>query len=193
MSEKKKKQPEQPSPEPRQAGAAPGADEAEWNESAARQDAEEQALPAADPEKEALQAEADKWKDQYLRLAAEYENYRKRTDKEKESRYADGMLSAVSSFLPVYDNLERAAAQPSTDDNFKKGVELILKQYRDLFEKFSITETPGVGEPFNPEYHNAVMHVEDEALPENSVAEVFQKGFLMKDRVVRCAMVKAAN
>ena len=137
----------------------------------------------------ALAAEQDK----YLRLAAEYDNYRKRTAKEKESLWTDVKADTAGAFLPVYDNLERALNQPTEDAAYKKGVEMTMVQFNQTLEKLGITEIPALGEKFDPNVHNAVMHVEDESLGENEVVEVFQKGFKLNDKVIRFAMVKVAN
>ena len=128
--------------------------------------------------------------DSYLRLAAEYDNYRKRSQKEKESLYTDIRSETVEKFLPVYDNLERALAQ---DAAFKKGVERTMNQLVSVMEKLGVVSFGAAGEAFDPQLHNAVMHVEDEALGENVIAEVFQKGFKVGEKVVRFAMVKVAN
>ena len=140
-------------------------------------------------ELEALKDQADK----YLRLAAEYDNYRRRTTKEKESIWNDAKADAASAFLPVYDNLERALKQETADEAYKKGVEMTMTQLRSVLEKLGITEIPALGQPFDPTLHNAVMHVEDESLGENTVAEVFQAGFKLGDKVIRFSMVKVAN
>lgn len=137
----------------------------------------------------ALAAEQDK----YLRLAAEYDNYRKRSQKEKESLYTDIRSETVEKFLPVYDNLERALAQETQDAAFKKGVEMTMNQLVSVMEKLGVVSFGAAGEVFDPQLHNAVMHVEDEALGENVIAEVFQKGFKVGEKVVRFAMVKVAN
>lgn len=146
---------------------------------------------------EALQAETDAAlaaeKDKYLRLAAEYDNYRRRSQKEKETIYADGKADTVCSLLPVYDNLERALAAPCTDAGFYKGVEMTMTQLKEIFEKLGVTPIEAAGQPFNPTEHNAVLHIEDESLGENVVAEEFQKGFKLNDKVIRVAMVKVAN
>ena len=131
--------------------------------------------------------------DSYLRLAAEYDNYRKRSQKEKESLYTDIRSETVEKFLPVYDNLERALAQETQDTAFKKGVEMTMNQLVSVMEKLGVVSFGAAGEAFDPQLHNAVMHVEDEALGENVIAEVFQKGFKVGDKVVRFAMVKVAN
>ena len=133
-------------------------------------------------------------KDQFARLAAEYDNYRKRTAKEKESLYQDAKADTIREFLAVYDNLERAAAAPGgEDDPHKKGLEMIFTQYRELLKKLGVSEIEAQGRPFDPERHEAVMHVDDENLGENEVAQVFQAGFLLGDRVIRHAVVQVAN
>ena len=131
--------------------------------------------------------------EKFLRLAAEYDNYRKRTAKEKEALWAEAKADTAVAFLPVYDNLERALKQPTADEAYKKGVEMTMNQLKEIFSKLGITEIPALGQPFNPNFHNAVMHVEDESLGENVVAEVFQSGFQLGDKVIRFAMVKVAN
>ncbi len=133
-------------------------------------------------------------KDQLARLAAEYDNYRKRTAKEKETLYQDAKADTIKEFLAVYDNLERAAAAPGgEDDPHKKGLEMIFTQYKELLKKLGVAEIEAQGQPFDPERHAAVMHVDDENLGENEVAQVFQAGFLMGDRVIRHAVVQVAN
>lgn len=144
-------------------------------------------------ELEALKDQAAHQEDKYLRLAAEYDNYRRRTTKEKESIWNDAKADAASAFLPVYDNLERALKQETADEAYKKGVEMTMTQLRSVLEKLGITEIPALGQPFDPTLHNAVMHVEDESLGENTVAEVFQDGFKLGDKVIRFSMVKVAN
>ena len=131
--------------------------------------------------------------DKYLRLAAEYDNYRKRTAKEKESLWTDVKADTAGAFLPVYDNLERALKQDTADEAFKKGVEMTMNQLKEVLTKLGITEIPAQGQPFDPKYHNAVLHVEDESLGQNVVAEVFQTGFQCGEKVIRFALVKEAN
>ena len=138
---------------------------------------------------EALKAEKDK----YLRLAAEYDNYRRRSQKEKETTYSDGKADTVLQLLPVYDNLARALKAECSDPNFYKGVEMTMTQLLSIFEKLGVTPIEAEGQPFDPAEHNAVVHVEDEALGENVVVEEFQKGFKLNDKVIRFAMVKVAN
>ena len=135
---------------------------------------------AVDPllsELESLKDQVAGQEDKYLRLAAEYDNYRKRTAKEKESLWTDVKADTAGAFLPVYDNLERALKQDTADEAFKKGVEMTMNQLKEVLTKLGITEIPAQGQPFDPKYHNAVMHVEDESLGQNVVAEVFQTGF----------------
>ena len=133
-------------------------------------------------------------KDQFARLAAEYDNYRKRTAKEKETLYQDAKADTIKEFLAVYDNLERAAAAPGgEDDPHKKGLEMIFTQYKELLKKLGVSEIEAQGRPFDPERHEAVMHVDDENLGENEVAQVFQAGFVLGDKVIRHAVVQVAN
>ena len=152
--------------------------------------------PAQEPESGALQAArtalAEK-EDQYLRLAAEYDNYRKRTAKEKESAWTQAKADTVAAFLPVYDNLERALKQETSDEAYAKGVEMTMKGLQDVLTRLGVEVIPALGETFDPNCHNAVMHVEDDSVGENTVVEVFQQGFTCGDRVIRAAMVKVAN
>lgn len=156
-------------------------------EEAAAEQAEEKS------ELEKLQEEIRAQNDKYLRLAAEYDNFRKRTAKEKEMLYGDATAASVAAFLTVYDNLERAVANPSTDEGYKKGVELIFTQFNETLSKLKVEILDPKGESFDPNFHNAVMHEENEELGENVVSEVFQKGAKLGDRIVRPAMVKVAN
>ena len=131
--------------------------------------------------------------DSYLRLAAEYDNYRKRSQKEKDNLYTEIRSETVEKFLPVYDNLERALAQETQDAAFKKGVEMTMNQLVSVMEKLGVESFGAAGDHFDPQLHNAVMHIEDDSLGENVIAEVFQKGFKVGEKVVRFAMVKVAN
>ena len=131
--------------------------------------------------------------DKYLRLAAEYDNYRKRTAREKEHVYSDARADTVKPFLAVLDNLERGVQQFEEGDPHRQGMELICKQFMEVLGQMGVTEIPALGQPFDPEKHNAVMHTEDESAGENTVVEVFQKGFMIGDKVLRFAMVKVAN
>lgn len=139
---------------------------------------------------------ADEFKDKFLRVSAEYENFRKRTQKEKESLYADGKAACAQSFLPLADNMDRAleAAKAEDAENpIVKGMEMIFRQFEDILKSLSIEAIPAVGEQFDPEKHNAVMHVEDEETEANTIVEEFQKGYKMGDKVLRHSMVKVAN
>lgn len=161
-----------------------------------REAAAEPEETAVDPllsELESLKDQVAGQEDKYLRLAAEYDNYRKRTAKEKESLWTDVKADTAGAFLPVYDNLERALKQDTADEAFKKGVEMTMNQLKEVLTKLGITEIPAQGQPFDPKYHNAVMHVEDESLGQNVVSEVFQAGFQCGEKVIRFAMVKVAN
>ena len=161
-----------------------------------REAAAEPEETAVDPllsELESLKDQVAGQEDKYLRLAAEYDNYRKRTAKEKESLWTDVKADTAGAFLPVYDNLERALKQETADEAYKKGVEMTMNQLKEVLTKLGITEIPAQGQPFDPKYHNAVMHVEDESLGQNVVAEVFQTGFQCGEKVIRFAMVKVAN
>lgn len=131
--------------------------------------------------------------DRYLRLMAEYDNYRKRSQKKKDSLFADIKADTVAQFLPVYDNLVRALNQQTEDEAYKKGVEMIMTQFKATMEKLGVTEIESLGAKFDPNVHNAVMHCEDEEKGENEIVEVFQKGFKLGDKVIRFAMVKVAN
>lgn len=143
---------------------------------------------------EALAGQLAALNDQHLRLAAEYDNYRKRTTREKESLYQDAKIDTIAKFLEVYDNLERAVTQAGDEDNVhKKGMEMIFHQLCAVLEKMGVTVEDPQGKEFDPERHNAVMHLEDESLGENIVAQVFQKGFLLGDKVIRFATVQVAN
>ena len=131
--------------------------------------------------------------DRYLRLCAEYDNFRRRSQKEKDALYGDVKANALKAFLPVYDNLVRALAQPTEDEAYKKGVEMIMTQFNSIMEKQGVTPMDCLGRKFDPAFHNAVMHVDDPEKGENEIVEVFQQGFVMGDKIVRHAMVKVAN
>ncbi len=152
---------------------------------------EEKATELSELEKKEL--EIKELNDKYLRLAAEYDNFRKRTAKERETLYGDAASATIGTFLSVYDNLERAVGNETTDENYKKGVELIFAGFCDILEKLKVEIISPVGESFDPNFHNAVMHEENENFGENTVSEVFQKGMKCGERVIRPAMVKVAN
>ena len=170
-----------------QAGEAEGA--AEAPEEAPEHKAEKTKKEPKKDQGQLLAEAADK----YLRLAAEYDNYRKRTTKEKENIWEDAKARTVAAFLPVYDNLERALKQDTADEAYKKGVELTMKGLQDALTGLGVEVIPALGETFDPNRHSAVMHVDDEEAGENTVVEVFQQGFLCGEKVIRFAMVKVAN
>ena len=132
-------------------------------------------------------------RDAHLRIAAEYDNFRKRTIKEKEASYGNGKADAVAKMLPVYDNLERALNQPTEDAAYKKGVEMTMNELVKIFTALGVEIFGNVGDEFDPNLHNAVMHIDSEELGENVIAQVFQKGFKIGDKIVRFAMVQVAN
>ena len=133
-------------------------------------------------------------KDQFVRLTAEYDNYRNRTAKEKDSLYQDAKADTIREFLAVYDNLERAVSTEGDEDSpHKKGMEMIFHQYQEILKKLGVTEIEAQGAPFDPEKHNAVMHIDDETYGENVVSQVFQAGFTLGDKVIRHAIVQVAN
>ncbi len=131
--------------------------------------------------------------DSYLRMAADYDNYRKRTVKERDQSYGNGKADAVEKILPVYDNLERALQQETQDEAYKKGVEMTMTQLLGILSGLGVEIFGNVGDAFDPNIHNAVMHTEDESLGENTISQVFQKGFKMGEKIVRFAMVQVAN
>ncbi len=131
--------------------------------------------------------------DSYLRLAADYDNFRKRSQKEKEQSYGNGKADAVEKLLPVYDNLERALNQETTDEAFKKGVEMTMTQLVAILNGLGVEIFGNIGDAFDPNIHNAVMHTEDESVAENTITAVFQRGFKLGEKIVRFAMVQVAN
>ena len=145
--------------------------------------------PEVNPWEEKYNAEHDS----YLRLAADYDNFRKRTAKEKDQLYANGKADAVEKLLPVYDNLERAMNQPTEDAAYKKGVEMTMTQLVSILNGLGVEIFGQVGDTFDPNIHNAVMHTEDENATENTITQVFQKGFKLGEKIVRFAMVQVAN
>lgn len=179
----------------------------EEKELPAQETEKEAEAPAAEPPKEEPKAEKEQdrpaepsadallkaEKDRYLRLAAEYDNYRKRSAKERESIYQDVRADTVTKFLPVYDNLARALGQATCDEAYRKGVEMIMTQLRDILSRMGVTEIESMGQKFDPSLHNAVMHEEDETKGEGEIVQELQKGFKMGDKVIRFAMVKVAN
>ena len=163
--------------------------ETELNETPVEETVETAEVVETNPWEEKYNAE----RDAHLRVAAEYDNFRKRTVKEKEASYGNGKADAVAKMLPVYDNLERALNQPTEDAAYKKGVEMTMTELTKIFTALGVEIFGEAGDAFDPNLHNAVMHIDDENLGENIIAQVFQKGFKMGDKVVRFAMVQVAN
>ena len=145
--------------------------------------------PEVNPFEEKYNAEHDA----HLRLAAEYDNFRKRTAKEKEQSYQNGRADAVEKLLPVYDNLSRALQQETQDAAFKKGVEMTMAELLKIFGNLGVEVYGEAGDTFDPNLHNAILHVDDESIPENTITQVFQQGFKMGEKIVRFAMVQVAN
>ena len=150
---------------------------------------QEGSVPEMDPWEQKYNAEHDA----HLRLAAEFDNFRKRTVKEKEASYGNGKADAVAKMLPVYDNLERALNQPTEDAAYKKGVEMTMTELVKILNGLGVEIFGNVGDGFDPNQHNAVMHIDSEELGENTISAVFQKGFKLGDKIVRFAMVQVAN
>lgn len=181
---KEKEAPAEETSEPQETTETEKTPETEKTEETAKPEAPQE--PTAE---ELLKAEKDK----YLRLAAEYDNYRKRSQKEREAIYRDVKADTVAKLLPVYDNLERALRQGSTDEAFMKGIEMTMNQLTEIFEGLGVKPIEAVGQKFDANKHNAVMHVEDESLGENEIAQEFQKGFTLGDKVIRFSVVQVAN
>lgn len=131
--------------------------------------------------------------DKYLRICAEYDNFRKRSKKEKDGIYDDVKAETLKKFLPVYDNLVRALSQTTADEAYYRGVEMIMTQFETTMEQLGVSKIESLGQKFDPMLHNAVMHIDDEEKGENEIVEVFQEGFIMGERVIRFAVVKVAN
>ena len=188
-------QPEQEDTAPQEQAQGAEAGEQEKQEAAGAETPETFTLTREQMEKmEGLAGQLSALNDQHLRLMAEYDNYRKRTQKEKESIYQDAKADTIGKFLEVYDNLERAVSQEGDEDNgHKKGMTMIFHELQGILEKLGVTVVDPVGQPFDPEKHNAVLHIEDENLGENVVSQVFQKGFLLGEKVIRHATVVVAN
>lgn len=156
--------------------------------------------PVEETSAEAAQQQVNPWEEKYnaehdsfLRLAADYDNFRKRTAKEKEQLYGNGKADAVEKLLPVYDNLERALNQPTEDAAYKKGVEMTMTQLVTILNSLGVEIFGEAGDAFDPNIHNAVMHTEDDSAAENTITQVFQKGFKLGEKIVRFAMVQVAN
>jgi molecular chaperone GrpE len=164
------------------AQAAPAEEAADAPEAAASKDAG------------SVQKQLDELNDRFLRMAAEYDNFRRRSAKERENTHADAVSFAVSKLLPVLDNLERALKTPTEDTEYRKGVEMTYNQLLESFKALNVTAIEAApGTAFDPNLHNAVMHVENPDLGENVIAECFQQGFQIGDKVIRHAMVQVAN
>ena len=207
MSEKSKKKKTKAEPETEaeqtvpEAEAAEEAAKTEAAEEAAKPEAEEpkkEEKPAKEPKAKAekepdLKSQLAAEKDKYLRLLAEYDNFRRRSQKEKENIYTDVRGETLKKFLPVYDSLWRALTQTAEDDPARKGLEMIMTQYENALTQLGVSLIEAVGQPFDANFHNAVMHVEDESVGENIVVEEFEKGFKIGDKVLRYSVVKVAN
>lgn len=156
---------------------------------------EKKKLKKAEAEIERLKAELAEEQEKYMRLYAEYDNFRRRSAKERDGIYSDAYSDAIAQILPIIDNLERAAQYSSDDPEspMAKGIELTIKSCVDALNKMGVYEIEALGKPFDPNFHNAVMHVEDETFGENEIAEVFMKGYVRGDKVIRFSMVKVAN
>ena len=187
---------------PEEEGTAEEIKETETAEETKAETAEETKADKSDKKKsKKLEAELEKKEkelaeanDKYMRLFAEYDNFRKRSAKEKEGIYADAYIDALAQILPVLDNLERAAAYENSDaESLKKGLELTLKSFAETLSKMGVKEIEAAGETFDPNLHNAVMHIDDENYGESEVVEVFAKGYARGDKVLRHSMVKVAN
>ena len=163
----------------------------------AAEETEEAEAEVVQSEEEKLSLQLKEQNDKYLRLMAEYANYQNRTQKEKAARYADAVIDTVAQLLPIGDNLERALkTEVSSEDavKFKEGIEMVMKQFNECLQKLNVSPIAAEGEQFDPNFHNAVMHIEDEAIDDNTVVEEFMRGYIYKDeRVVRHSMVKVAN
>lgn len=193
MAKKEEKKPQQPVPEENKAEEK----KKEETKAEAKQEAAQETFTLTKEQMEKMEglakALADE-QDKYLRLAAEYDNYRKRTAKEKEAIYTDAKIDTIKSMLGVYDNLERGIAQYADEESpHRRGLEMVFKQFKECLAKLDVKQMEAVGKPFDPEKHSAVVHVEDERYGENEVVEVLQQGFTLGEKVLRFAIVKVAN
>ena len=193
--EEPKEQPQEEAPPAEEKGAAESAEKAEKAPKGKKKKEKTYTLTQAQMEAAELAAEQlESVKDQFVRLTAEYDNYRKRTAKEKDSLYQDAKADTIKEFLAVYDNLQRAVSTEGDEDSpHKKGLEMIFHQYQEILKKLGVTEIEAQGQTFDPEKHNAVMHIDDENFGENVVSQVFQAGFMLGDKVIRHAIVQVAN
>ena len=196
MSEETK-EPVEETPETPEARQEPASENQEAEKKPRKKEKKEKSITFTREQVEKMELAAkqlESVKDQFTRLTAEYDNYRKRTTKEKDNIYQDAKGDTIKAFLAVYDNLERAAAaEGGEDDPHKKGLEMIFHQFKELLAKEGVKEIEAKGKEFNPELMNAVMHIEDESLGENVVAQVFQAGFELNGKVLRHAIVQVAN
>ena len=184
----------EPAQEPETPDTAEGEAEEPQKEEKKGRKVSRKELEEVQAELEKTQKELAALKDQYLRTRAEYDNFRKRTEREKAAIYGDGTSDAIKGMLPVADNLERALAQKECSvEDLMKGVEMVQTQFLESLKKLGVTPMGNVGDEFNPELHNAVSHIEDENLEINVISAVFQKGYMLGDKVVRHAMVQVAN
>ena len=192
MAKDKKKNSSAPK-DPEQEEAAASAETAAEPESPAEPASAEE--PAEEPrdEKAEWEARLKEEQDKYLRLAAEYDNYRKRSIKERDALRDDIRSAAIADLLPVYDNLERALSAECSDEAFYKGIEMTMSKLRAIFESMGVSEIPAVGETFDPSVHNAVMHIEDDQYGPGEIVQEFQKGFRLGDKIIRFSMVQVAN
>ena len=193
--EEPKEQPQEEAPPAEEKEPADSAEKAEKAPKGRKKKEKTYTLTQAQMEAAELAAkQLESVKDQFVRLTAEYDNYRKRTAKEKDSLYQDAKADTIKEFLAVYDNLERAVSTEGDEDSpHKKGLEMIFHQYQEILKKLGVTEMEAQGQPFDPEKHNAVMHIDDENYGENVVSQVFQAGFMLGDKVLRYAIVQVAN
>lgn len=162
-------------------------------EAAAEETEAAEAAPAADTELEETKKQLAAEKEKYLRLAAEYDNFRKRSSRERDNIYADVKSDTLVKLLPVYDNLARALAQETADEAYRKGVEMTMNQFKEALKALNVTPIEALGQTFDPTMHNAVMHVDDPEKGENEIVAEFQTGFKMGERVIRFSMVQVAN
>ena len=208
MSEKSKKKKAKAEPTPETEQTVPETEAVEEEVQPKAEEPKQEEKPAKEPKKEEKPAKEPKAKaekepdlksqlaaekDKYLRLLAEYDNFRRRSQKEKENIYTDVRGETLKKFLPVYDSLNRALMQTAEDDPARKGLEMIMTQYENALTQLGVSLIEAVGQPFDANFHNAVMHVEDESVGENIVVEEFEKGFKIGDKVLRYSVVKVAN
>ena len=208
MSEKSRKKKAKAEPTPETEQTVPETEAVEEEVQPRAEEPKQEETPAEEPKKEEKPAKEPKAKaekepdlksqlaaekDKYLRLLAEYDNFRRRSQKEKENIYTDVRGETLKKFLPVYDSLWRALTQTAEDDPARKGLEMIMTQYENALSQLGVSLIEAVGQPFDANFHNAVMHVEDESVGENIVVEEFEKGFKIGDKVLRYSVVKVAN